>query len=184
MDDFYTANRTNHGAYWYYWTTWDEVAWRNFFQVWFKLLNDYKKMGGRVTTGSDSGFIYKTYGFGYIEELELLQEAGFHPLEVIRAATLHGAEAVHEPAGRPLEFGLVRAGMLADLVLVEHNPLANLKVLYGTGHFRLNDETGSPEHVGGVRYTIKDGIIYDARALLADVRRMVETQRAEVTAGQ
>ena len=45
-----------------------------------------------MTTGSDSGFIYKLYGFGYIEEFELLQEAGFHPLEVVRSATLNGAE--------------------------------------------------------------------------------------------
>jgi len=41
---------------------------------------------GRVCTGSDSGFIYRLR-FGYIRELELLQEAGFHPLEVIRSAT-------------------------------------------------------------------------------------------------
>ena len=68
--DFYAPSRSNHGAYWYDWTTEDEVAWRNFYQVWFKLMNDYKKMGGRVTTGSDSGFIYQTYGFGYINELE------------------------------------------------------------------------------------------------------------------
>jgi hypothetical protein len=33
--------------------------------------------------------------------------------------------------------------------------------------------------VGGVRYTIKDGIIYDARQLLADVRQMVEDARTE-----
>ena len=84
--DFYAPSRSNHGAYWYYWTTEDEVEWRNFYQVWFRLVNDYKKMGGRVTTGSDSGFIYQTYGFGYINELEMLQEAGFHPLEVIQAA--------------------------------------------------------------------------------------------------
>ena len=43
-------------------------------------------MGGRVTASSDAGFIYNTYGFGYIHEMELLQEAGFHPLEVIQAA--------------------------------------------------------------------------------------------------
>ena len=79
--EFYTPDRNNHGAYWYDWTTEDEVAFRNFYQVWFKLMNDYKKMGGRVVTGSDSGFIYQTYGFGFINELELLQEAGFHPLE-------------------------------------------------------------------------------------------------------
>ncbi len=96
-------------------------------------MNDYKKMGGRVTTGSDSGFIYQTYGFGYINELEMLQEAGFHPLEVIQAATMNGALTLAEPKGKPLEFGVVRAGMLADMVIVDQNPLQNFKVLYGTG---------------------------------------------------
>ena len=53
--DYYQPSRVSHGSYWYDWTTHDEIAWRNFYQVWFKLVNDYKKMGGRVTTGSDSG---------------------------------------------------------------------------------------------------------------------------------
>ena len=57
-------------------------------------INEYKNRGGRVTAGSDSGFIFQLYGFAYIRELELLREAGFHPLEVIRAATLNGAEAL------------------------------------------------------------------------------------------
>ena len=70
--DFYSPSRSNHGAYWYYWTTWDEIEWKNFYKVWMQLMNDYKKMGGRVTTGSDSGFIYQTYGFGYTLELEML----------------------------------------------------------------------------------------------------------------
>jgi len=141
--------------------------------VWMSFLNDYKNRGGRVTTGSDSGYIYKLYGFGYVEELELLQEAGFDPLEVIRAATLHGAESLAEPRGQAIEYGVVRPGMLADLVVVDQNPLQNLKVLYGTGAVRLNDRTGQPERVGGVKYTIKDGIVYDARKLLADVAAMV-----------
>jgi imidazolonepropionase-like amidohydrolase len=177
--DFYAPSRSNHGAYWYDWTTEDEVAWRNFYQVWFKLVNDYKKMGGRVTTGSDSGFIYQTYGFGYINELEMLQEAGFHPLEVIQSATMNGALTLAEPAHKPIEFGVVRAGFLADMVIVDQNPLQNLKVLYGTGALRLNDKTGKPEHVGGIKYTIKDGIVYDAKQLLADVAAMVEKQKKE-----
>ena len=148
--DFYAPSRSNHGAYWYDWTTEDEVAWRNFYQVWFKLVNDYKKMGGRVTTGSDSGFIYQTYGFGYINELEMLQEAGFHPLEVIQAATMNGALTLAEPTGKAPEFGIVRAGMLADMVIVDQNPLQNFKVLYGTGALRLNDKTGKAERVGGM----------------------------------
>jgi imidazolonepropionase-like amidohydrolase len=175
--DFYTPSRQNHGSYFFDWTTAHEIAWRNFYQVWFRLLNDYKKMGGRVTVSDDASYIYNTWGFGVIHEMELLQEAGFHPLEVIRAATMHGAEALHEPSGRPLEFGIVRTGMLADLVLLEENPLQNLKVLYGTGALRLNDATGNVDRVGGIRYTIKDGIVYDARRLLADVAAMVETQK-------
>ena len=152
--EFFEPSRVNHGAYWYYWTTHDEVAWKNFYHVWMSFLNDFKNRGGRVTTGSDSGFIYKLYGFGYIREFELLQEAGFHPLEVIRSATLNGAETLHEPKGEPIEYGLIRPGLLADLVLVEENPLENFQVLYGTGAERLNDETGLAERVGGVRYTI------------------------------
>ncbi len=178
--EFFEPSRSAHGSYWFDWTTHDEIAWRNFYQVWFKLLNDYKKMGGRVTTGSDSGFIYQTYGFGYVLELEMLQEAGFHPLEVIQCATMNGALTLHEPSGAPLSFGIVRTGMLADLVIVDENPLANFKVLYGTGHVRL-DEAGRPQRVGGVKWTVKDGIAYDARKLLADVAAMVEKQKAEKT---
>ena len=180
--DYYQPSRRNHGSYWFNWTTADEVAWRNFYRVWMQLVNDYKNMGGRVTTGSDAGFIYSTYGFGYIQELELLQEAGFHPLEVIRSATYHGAQTLYKPKGKPIEIGVVRPGMLADLVIVEENPLENLKVLYGTGAVRLNDSTGVAERVGGVRWTIKDGIVYDAKALLADVARMVEQAKARTAA--
>ena len=84
-----------------------------------------------------------------------------------------------EPKGKPIEFGLIRSGLLADLVIVEENPIENLKVLYGTGAVKLNDETGRVERVGGVKYTIKDGIIYDAKQLLKDVADMVEKQKDE-----
>ena len=50
---------------------------------------------------------------------------------------------------------------------------------YGTGAQRRNDETGLTERVGGGRYTIKDGIVYDAKELLADVRRMVERAKRQ-----
>jgi imidazolonepropionase-like amidohydrolase len=133
-----------------------------------RFLNDFKNHGGRVTTGSDSCYIYKIYGFGYIRELELLQEAGFHPLEVVRAATLNGAEAL----GLADRLGSVEPGKLADLVVVEENPLVNFKVLYGTGALRVNAEN-VPVRVGGVRYTLKDGILYDAKELLEDVRARV-----------
>jgi hypothetical protein len=179
---FYQPSREAHGSYWFDWTTRDEIEWKNNYRLWMAFVNEYKNRGGRVTTGSDSGFIYKLYGFDYIRELELLQEAGFHPLEAIRAATLNGAALLHAPRARPLEFGIIRPGLRADLVLVPANPVANLKVLYGTGALRLNDQTGAVERIGGVRYTIKDGIIYDAKKLLADVERLVEEAKRKATA--
>jgi len=175
---WYEPSRAAHGSYWFDWTTRDEIEWKNNYRLWMAFINEYKNRGGHVTTGSDSGYIYKLYGFDYIRELELLQEAGFHPLEVIRAATFHGAEELHKASGKRPEYGLVRAGMLADLVLVEENPLKNLKVLYGTGAIRVNDESGKVERAGGVKYTIKDGIVYDAKKLLADVEKIVAAAKS------
>jgi len=177
--EFYQPSRVYHGSYYYDWTTWDEVAWKNFYRVWMSFLNDYKNIGGRVTVSSDAGYIYNLYGFSTIEEMELLQEAGFHPLEIFRGATMHGAQAIFDPKGEKIQFGVVRAGMLADLAIVGENPVQNLKVLYGTGAVRLNDETGRAERVGGILYTVKDGIIYDARQLRKDVEKMVQKQKRE-----
>jgi len=173
--DFYRPSRNAHGSYWFYWTTENEMDWKENFNLWFTFINEYKNRGGRVTLGSDSGYIYNLYGFGYIQEMENMREAGFHPLEVIRSATIMGAEAL----GADQEIGTIQVGKKADLVIVPENPLQNLKVLYGTGWWRLNDETREVDRVGGVKYTIKDGIIFDARELLADVRAMVEAQKAE-----
>ncbi len=173
--EFYAPSRVAHGSFYFDWTTAHEINWKHNYQRWMQFLNDFKNHGGRVTAGSDSGYIYKLYGFGYIEELELLQEAGFHPLEVVRAATLNAAEYL----GMENEIGSVEPGKLADLVIVEENPLRNFKVLFGTGHLRVN-ENNEPVRVGGIRWTIKDGIVFDAKALLADVRQMVKAATAEV----
>ena len=177
---FFQPSRVAHGSFWFYWTTADEIAWRENFRLWMTFLNEYKNRGGRVTLGDDAGYIYKLYGFGYIREFELLQEAGFHPLEVVRAASYHGAQLI----GRETDLGSVEVGKLADLVIVSENPLANFKVLYGTGAVKLSDKTGAAGRVGGVRWTIKDGIVFDAKALLKQVKDMVERQTAaEATAG-
>jgi len=171
---FYQPSKISHGSYWHDWGTEQEVAWRENFQIWMKFINEYKNRGGRVTTGSDSGFIFQLYGFAYIREFELLREAGFHPLEIIRSATLNGAEAL----GADDKIGSVAIGKLADFVVVDANPLKNLKVLYGTGAVKLTDDNEVIRE-GGVKYTIKDGIIYDSKALLNDVKRMVAEEKAK-----
>ena len=171
---FYEPSKISHGSYWHYWGTEQEVAWKKNFQLWMTFVNEYKNRGGRVTTGSDSGFIYQLYGFAYVRELELLREAGFHPLEIIRSATLNGAEAL----GWEDKIGSVQIGKLADFVIVEENPLQNLKVLYGTGAIKLTEDN-EVVRVGGVKYTIKDGVVYDAKRLLSDVKKMVDKEKAK-----
>ena len=173
--EFYQPSRISHGSYWHFWGTEQEVAWKKNFNLWMNFVNEYKNRGGRVTVGSDSGFIFQLYGFAYIRELELLREAGFHPLEVIMAATLNGAEAL----GLEDEIGSIEIGKKADFVIVDQNPLENLKVLYGTGAIKLNDKN-EVERVGGVKYTIKDGIVYDSKLLLEDVRRMVKESKDQL----
>lgn len=165
---FYEPSRVSHGSYWHSWGTEQEVQWKENYRLWMTFINEYKNRGGRVTTGSDNGFIYQTYGFGYIRELELMREAGFHPLEVIRSATLYGAQAL----GMEKEIGSIETGKLADLVVIDVNPLENLQLLYGTGAVQLNAEN-KVIRAGGVKFTIKDGIVYDAKKLLADVKQMV-----------
>ena len=122
-----------------------------------------------MTTGSDSGFIFQLYGFAYIREMEMLREAGFHPLEVIRAATLNGAEAL----GIEDQTGSVEIGKSADFVIIEENPLENLKVLYGTGAIQLTEDN-EVVRVGGVKHTIRQGVVYDAKKLLSEVKEMVD----------
>ena len=171
--DWYRPNRDAHGSYWFDWTLEDELQWKKNYQLWMQFVNEYKNRGGRVTVGSDSGYTYNLYGFGHIMEMELLYEAGFSGLEVIHAATLQGARQL----GIDADFGSIEVGKKADFVIVEENPLANLHVLLGTGTVRLNDESGEVERVGGIRYVIKDGIVYDAVEMRRDIRGMVRSEK-------
>ncbi|WP_282086401.1 amidohydrolase family protein [Aquimarina algiphila] len=171
---FYQPSKISHGSYWHDWGTEQEVVWKENYRLWMTFVNEYKNRGGRVTVGSDSGFIFQLYGFAYIRELELFREAGFHPLEIIRAATLNGAEAL----GVSDKIGSVEVGKFADFVVLDENPLKNLKVLYGTGAIRLTKDN-EVIRAGGVRYTIKDGVIYNAKELLADVKKMVDRAKKE-----
>ena len=77
--------------------------------------------------------------------------------------------------GQEERLGRVRAGFAADLIVVNGNPLENLKVLYPTGVDEIRD--GKSVHKGGVEWTIKDGIPYHVPELMTKVKQMVADAR-------
>ena len=134
-------------------------------------VREYAARGGNVTVGSDAGFIYELYGFTTIREMGMQQEAGFQPMEVIQHATSNGAKLLGLT-----NTGVIRPGFKADIIIVDGNPLHNFKVLYPTGMEIA--ENGKIVHRGGVKVTIKDGVVFDAPALAAEVRAMVSAAKA------
>jgi len=158
---FFRPSRENHGSFFLGWSTEDEIFWKENYRLWMDAVRDFARRGGTVTTGEDAGFIYQMQGFGYARELELHQEAGFAPLQVIQHATWNGARAL----GKESEIGRVRAGWLADIVVVKGNPLANLKIM-------------RPDS-GAIQWVIKDGIPYRASQLMSEVKEIVDQARAQ-----
>ncbi|MES2176346.1 MAG: amidohydrolase family protein [Gemmatimonadota bacterium] len=173
LEAYFRPDPANHGSYFFGWSSTDEVYWKENYRIWMSALRDFERKGGLIGVGDDAGFIYQMYGFGLIRELELQQEAGFQTLKVIQHATGNNARIL----GRESDLGRVRAGYLADLIVVNGNPVENLKVLYPTGVDEVRD--GKIVHGGGVEWTIKDGIPYHAPTLFADVKAMVAKARLE-----
>ncbi len=171
VEEYFKPNPAFHGSYHWDWSTTDEIFWRENYTLWMRALRRFSDIGGVIGVGEDAGFIYMLYGFSVIRELELHQEAGFHPLDVIMHATGNNAKIL----GKEKELGRIRQGYLADLILVDENPLENFKFLYPTGVMGLKE--GKLVQRGGVKWTIKDGIVYHAPALLEDVKRMVTEAR-------
>ncbi len=169
---YFEPNPANHGSYFIGWTSTDEAFWKENYRIEMAALQEFAKRGGLIGCGDDAGFIYQMYGFGLIRELELHQEAGFQPLIVIQHATNNNARIL----GQETRIGRVRTGYLADILVVNGNPLENLKVLYPGGFDDLRD--GKVVHTGGVEWTIKDGIPYHAPTLAAEVREIVAKAKA------
>lgn len=172
LEEFFRPNPANHGSYFIGWSSTDEAFWKENYRIWMAALRDFERRGGVIGAGEDAGFIYQMYGFGLIRELELHQEAGFHPLKVLQHATWNNAVIL----GMQDRIGRLRAGHLADLIVVNGNPLEDLKVLYPTGTETIRD--GKAVHTGGVEWTIKDGIPYHGPTLLREVKDLVARARA------
>ena len=159
-----------HGAFKTEWKTSDEVNWKHNFGIWMRWVKTFHERGGVLTAGSDDG---PNGGPALIRELELMQEAGIHPIDVIKVATTNA----HQALGLK-DFCGIRVGCKADLAVVNGNPLDNLKVLYGRGYgfYGIVPRAEQWKH-GGVTWTIKDGILFDAQALLREAEWYVREEK-------
>ncbi|HUL73243.1 MAG TPA: amidohydrolase family protein [Vicinamibacterales bacterium] len=191
LEDYYAPSMTRHGAYWMGWTNTQEVRWKKNYEVWMAAVREFGLKGGTIGTGDDAGYLYGSlYGFGITRELELHEEAGFRPIEAIKHATADGAKIL----GLADKLGRIREGFIADLLVVNGNPLQNLRVLnaYGIDVMTYDGkpidnysglvEPGDPHvklaHGGGIEWTIKDGIPYHVPTLMKEVKDMVAKARA------
>ncbi len=172
LEEYFKPDPANHGSYFIGWSSTDEVYWKENYRIWMGALRRFEQMGGTIACGDDAGFIYQMYGFGLIREMELHAEAGFNPLQVVQHCTGNAARLM----GEERRLGRVRAGWLADLIVVDGNPLEDLKVLYPTGTTAIVDGRAVP--VGGVQWTIKGGMPYHGPTLLREVGEIVRAARA------
>ena len=86
------------------------------------ILREIHQAGGGVVVGTDAGFGWILPGYSIHDELRHFIEAGLSPFETLQAATSRAADA----ANLEEEFGQVREGYRADLILLARNPLRGL----------------------------------------------------------
>jgi imidazolonepropionase-like amidohydrolase len=104
--------------------------------------------GITIVMGTDAGNIGTLHGPSIHREMKLMQQAGLTPLQVLRSATSDGAKTL----GLDGKAGVVAAGKLADLVILDADPLAD------------------SANLAQVHRTIKGGVVYDPEGLMESIQ--------------
>jgi hypothetical protein len=118
-------------------------AMKDFYTKGLEITGMARKAGVKIMVGTDSVDSYVFPGFAVHDELQELVKAGFTPAEALKAATWNGAEFL----GRTSQSGSIEAGKLADLVVLDADPLANIS------------------NAGKIAAVVLDGRYLDRRAL-------------------
>ncbi len=174
LANYFKPDPANHGSYFIGWSSTDEVYWKENYRIWMAALRDFERKGGIIGCGDDAGFIYQLYGYGMIREMELHAEAGFHPIKIVEHCTGNNARIL----GEETRLGRVRVGWLADLIVVDGNPLEDIKVLYAGGTAAIRE--GKEVRTLGSEWIIKDGIPYNGPQLLREVKAIVDAAKQSV----
>ena len=101
-----------------------------------EFLRRFVEAGGKIAAGTDSGYMP---GLSIHYEMQMMVDIGMSPMQAIQGATLWGAESI----GQEANLGSLEAGKLADITVVEGNPLDNIS------------------STQNIRMVIKDGNIMD-----------------------
>ncbi len=120
-----------------------EMHTRAFGQM-LKFVGMAKRTGARVVVGSHSSVPHAERGWAYQREMELLVESGLTPMEVIAAATIENAR-FFRIADR---LGSIEKGKLADLILIEGDPLKDMGAMRRVKRVMLNGKWVSPGSAG------------------------------------
>jgi imidazolonepropionase-like amidohydrolase len=141
-----------------YLRSWSRIAgssdsvWPELFKKGMELERRFFEAGGLLLVGTDpTGYGGVVAGHANLRALELLVEAGLSPLEAIRVATLNGARYL----GVEDELGTIEVGKIADLVVVNGDPAADIT------------------DIRKIELVFKDGIGFDSKKLFASVRGTV-----------
>ena len=92
------------------------------FARWLEILKILNRSGVEILAGTDVGGPYIYAGFSLHDELEWFVRAGFTPLEALQASTVNPAKFL----GKSKSLGTIETGKIADLVILDANPLADI----------------------------------------------------------
>ncbi len=103
----------------------DETQWESFISIRRQLLKALQEDGQGILLGSDAPQLFNVPGFSIHHEIEGMERAGLTPLEIIQSGTINPARFF----GMEEDFGEIKEGLAADLIVLEANPLQNLSSL-------------------------------------------------------
>jgi imidazolonepropionase-like amidohydrolase len=133
-----TYNLANAGGQWGV-TAERSAAFQRELEVTIEVMGKMRKRGIRVLPGGDYGFPYTPHGT-YARDLWIFVKVlGFSAAETLAAATRLGGELM----GHPGELGVIETGALADLLLVDGDPLADIGVLQERSALRMIMKDGA-----------------------------------------